>query len=201
MIFKLNKNIPLSKLSDEQLIVDYQETNNKSCAGELFNRYAHLVYGICLKYIKNREESKDVAMLVFEKMLIQLTSVEVKVFKKWLYTVTRNQCLTYLRDKNRKLDQSNEWLESEKISNNFVENEDFLSPINEPAEEEQVHQALAQLKPDQRKCMDLFFFKEKSYKEIVETTGYTLKQVKSFLQNGKRKLKLILESNYIDSDK
>lgn len=199
MIFEFNKNQRLSKLTDEQLIAEYQATGKTEYVGELYNRYVHLVYGICLKYTRHKEESKDISMSVFEKILSHLPSTEIQTFKKWLYTTTKNKCLTYLRDRNNKVDQTGDWEELEKKSKTFVENEDFLSPINEYAEEEKIHAALMQLKPDQRTCMDLFFYKDKSYKEIVVKTGFTTKQVKSFLQNGKRKLKMILESNSFDT--
>jgi len=199
MIIGLNKNKPLSKLTDEQLIAEYQATGTSDYVGELYNRYVHLVYGICLKYTKHKEESKDIAMNVFEKILSNLPSTEIQIFKKWLYITTKNQCLTHLRDRNNKVDQTADWEELEKKSIIVVENEDFLSPIIEPSEEKKIHAALMQLKPDQRTCMDLFFYKDMSYKEIEKKTGYTIKQIKSFLQNGKRKLKMILESKGIDS--
>ena len=200
MLFKLNKNQPLSKLTDEQLITEYKSNGNKELIGELFNRYAHLVYGICLKYTRNKEESKDISMNVFEKLLSNSPSSDIQAFKKWLYTITKNQCLTYLRDKNRKNDQHLLWQEGEKKSKRIMENEDFLGPIKKEVEETRVQAAFSKLKSDQRKCMELFFYQDKSYKEIEDETGYTLKQVKSFLQNGKRKLKLILESNDFDSE-
>ena len=199
MIFKLNKNHTLSKQTDEQLIASYKTTGKTEFAGELFNRYAHLVYGICLKYLKNQEQSKDMAMVVFEKMLPTLLSTEIDNFKKWLYTVTKNKCLSYLRDKHKKVDQAMDLQELEKKSYFFMESEASLSPISEDLEEKRIAAAISQLKPDQKKCMELFFYKDLSYKEIEKKTGYTIKQVKSFLQNGKRKLKLILESNRVDS--
>ena len=199
MIFNLIKSQVLSNLTDEQLIAEYQATSKSEYVGELYNRYVHLVYGICYKYTKNKEESKDISMNVFEKILSHLPSTEIQMFKKWLYITTKNQCLTYLRDRNNKVDQTADWEELEKKSKFFVENEDFLSHNNEHAEEEKIHAALMELKPDLRTCMDLFFYKDKSYKEIAEKTGYTIKQIKSFLQNGKRKLKMILESNSFEA--
>ena len=199
MIFKLNKSHSLSKHTDEQLIDSYKETGNAKYAGELYNRYAHLVYGICLKYIKHKEESKDLSMAIFEKMLSSLLSAEIQNFKKWLYTVTKNKCLTYFRDKHKKVDQAFDLQELEKKSTSFMENHDSSSLINKAFEEKRIQEAMAQLKPDQKKCMELFFFEDLSYKEIENRTGYTLKQVKSFLQNGKRKLKMILESKQLDS--
>jgi RNA polymerase sigma-70 factor (ECF subfamily) len=199
MIFNINKNQLLSELTDEELIAGIQANGNKRYVGELFNRYIHLVYGICLKYVKNKEECKDIAMSIFEKMLMNLPSTEIQMFKKWLYIMTRNQCINFLREQYKKIDEPTDLQELEKKSEIFMENEDFLRPINKNPDEAVVQVALKQLKPDQRKCMELFFYKDMSYKQIEEKTEYTAKQIKSFLQNGKRKLKLILESNQVDS--
>lgn len=194
MIFKLDKNQSLTKLSDEQLIAEYKITGETAYAGELYNRYVHLVYGICLKYVKNKEESKDLAMIIFEKMLAHLPATEVQMFKKWLYTIAKNQCLTYLRDQHKKVDHPADAQELEKKSKTFMENGSFSSPINEEPAENKIQAALAQLKPDQKRCVEMFFYKNMSYKEIEQQTEYSIKQIKSFLQNGKRKLKIILES-------
>ncbi len=201
MIFKLKKNQPLSKYSDEQLIVKFQETGISEFAGELYNRYVHLVYGICLKYIKHKEESKDIAMEVFEKMLAHLPSSDIQSFKKWLYTISRNLCLNYLRNQNKKAEQTREWQLFEKKSKKIMENEDFLCLNNEGQEEQLIHHALKQLKPDQRKCLELFFFEGMSYNEIEQKTEYSIKQVKSLLQNGKRNLRILLESTQIGATK
>ena len=201
MIFNLNKNQSLSKQTDEELIARYQSTGDAKFAGELYNRYVHLVYGICLKYLKHKEESKDLAMVVFEKMLKKLRTEEIQIFKKWIYTVTKNQCLTYLRDKGKMVDQSADLEELEKKAIFYVEFDDFSRPIQKDLEEKRILTALSKLKPDQKKCMELFFYKNMSYKDIETNTGYTIKQVKSFLQNGKRKLKLILESSEFNIEK
>jgi RNA polymerase sigma-70 factor, ECF subfamily len=200
MIFKLNKNQRLSELADEELIAGIQANGNKEYFSEVFNRYVHLVYGVCLKYVTDKEESKDIAMSIFEKMLINFPSAEIQVFKKWLYIMTKNHCLTFLREQYKKIDDATDLDELEKKSETFMENEDFLRHINEDSEEMKVQIALKQLKPDQRRCMELFFYKDMSYKEIEEKTEFTVKQIKSFLQNGKRKLKLILESDRIESE-
>ena len=201
MIFQLNKSQLLSDQTDEQLIADYNVTGNAELIGELFNRYAHLVYGICLKYIKHKEDSKDIAMNIYEKLLANPPSEDILLFKNWLYIITRNHCLTYLRSLDKKVDEVADWEDLEKKSKNFMENEHFLSPNSEVADDKRILAALALLKPDQRKCLELFFYKNMSYKEIEKKTKYTALEIKSFLQNGKRNLKLILESEQLNVSK
>ncbi len=194
MIFKLNKYQPLDKQTDEQLIAAYKTTGKSALAGELFNRYAHLVYGVCLKYIKDKEDCRDMTMVIFEKMLAHLHDTEILVFKKWLFTISKNECLSFLRQQRNKVDPIDDWQEFEKKSKIFMENEDFSRHVVEQPDEKKLRDALTKLKPDQQRCMELFFYKNMSYKEIEQKTEYSALQVKSFLQNGKRNLKLILES-------
>src|SRR5699024_6671241 len=56
-----------------------------------------------------------------------------------------------------------------------------------------LEKALRSLKKEQENCIRLFYYEHKSYKEIVATTSYSLKQVKSFIQNGRRNIKVFKE--------
>ncbi len=83
-------------------------------------------------------------------------------------------------------------------ADSFMETESLLHLNNEKDKEHQFNQlekAISELNEDQRRCIDLFYLKDKSYNEIAELTGYTLNEVKSFIQNGKRNLKIKLERN------
>ena len=70
MLFFKNKNI--SKHSDNELIAEYKSKGDNAVVGELFKRYSHLVYGVCLKYLKNEDESKDAVLEIFEQLLVDL---------------------------------------------------------------------------------------------------------------------------------
>ena len=48
------------------------------------------------------------------------------------------------------------------------------------------------LNPEQKQTVELFYLQEKSYKEIVDQTGFSMNDVKSYIQNGKRNLKIML---------
>jgi DNA-directed RNA polymerase specialized sigma24 family protein len=70
----------------------------------------------------------------------------------------------------------------------------FLHP--EESREEAINaleRCMEKLNPVQKRSIDLFYLKEKCYKEITEITGFTLNDVKSYIQNGKRNLKICLE--------
>ncbi len=65
--------------------------------GLLFERYTHLVFGVCMKYLKNTYDAEDAVMGIFEKLMTDLKNHEVRDFKNWLYRVSKNHCLMILR--------------------------------------------------------------------------------------------------------
>ncbi|HAE31603.1 MAG TPA: hypothetical protein DCF89_10855 [Flavobacteriales bacterium] len=191
----LYRNKNTRDLSDRELVYRYQKSRNKRYIGELYERYGHLVYGVSLKYLKNVQEAQDNVMLVFEKLMSELEKSDVKNFKAWIHTVTKNQCLMHLRkNKNvRSKEQSIEPIEYSLAS----ETTDVEQVIAKEHSLTQMEQALNQLKKEQKTCVELFYLKEKCYQDIAEITGFSLKQVKSYIQNGKRNLKIILTKDGI----
>ena len=193
MIKQLSTTNQLQALSDKELLKKMLEGKDNRFAGELFKRYAHLVYGVCAKYIKNSADCKDMTMVIFEKMLAKPPVKDILSFRSWLFTVAKNESLTYLRDRARTAEKRQKWEKYEKSAENFMENEGFWSLNSRTPDETDLMAALEQLKPDQRKCVELFFVHDKSYKEIAQKTGLPLGQVKSHLQNGKRRLRVLME--------
>lgn len=183
------RTIIYGKLSDEDLVKKYAETLKADYVGELFSRYSRLVYGVCLKYIENRDESKDAVMAIFERLMETLKYHQVKNFRAWLYQVTRNHCLMMLRSQKRSAPYEDYMVEHD------MPVDEAENVLEELAERPDVLQkAMTELKEEQRLCVDLFYLKGKSYKEICDETGYTELQVKSFIQNGKRNLKIKLSN-------
>ena len=177
----------LSNSSDETLLELAIKKGRNSVLSELYNRYSHLVYGVCLKYFKNNEESEDAVMHIFEDLLVNVEQYTIKNFKSWLFSVARNYCLMELRHK--KVEQRYQQFETSKR-----QKEEMLHPVYEETQTEVIHlkQALSDLNEEQRRCLELFYFEEQSYKEISDFTGLSIKKVKSYIQNGKRNLRLKL---------
>lgn len=184
-------------LPDYEIIKLYKETGNPEWVGVLFERYTHLVFGICLKYLKDEEDSKDAVMEIFESLFEGLLIHDVKNFKSWLYSVSKNFCLMQLRK--LKIIPRTEEITEKKINHSFVEFMQELHPYKEQEIDEifnKLQEAMSQLKPEQERCIELMYLQEKSYKEVAEITGYNLKQVKSYIQNGKRNLEKMLKQPY-----
>ena len=185
----------IKALTDEQLVSLYKETNNKKCIGELFERYSHLVYGVCLKYLQKVDEAQDTLMQIFEKLITDLKKHEIQTFKPWLYQTSKNKCLMKLRKVKK----------GTFVPIDNKEIEDNTTEINNKKKQEiaftQLEEAMLLLKPNQKRCIDLFYLQKKSYQQVVEETEFSLKEVKSNIQNGKRKLKILIEQNSSDNKK
>lgn len=187
----------MSDLSDEVLLSEYKRSGDNKYTGELFKRYAHLVLGVCMKYLKNIDEAQDTTMIVFEKLLAELRHTDVQHFKSWLYMVAKNQCLMQLRKQKGKETVALE-AESTENDDSGMENEPFghLDDIDlKEIKLQQLEAGITTLNDEQRLCIDLFYLQDKSYVEITEITGFELNKVKSYIQNGKRNLKIYLDKN------
>ena len=183
--------------SDNELIALYKENRQKLLVGELYKRYTQFVFLISMKYLKNDDLSKDATLEIFEKLFDDLLRHEIENFKSWLHVVTKNYCLQKLRKEKILLKNQNEF---EKNSSGFMENATEFYPIDKNEKEEKLNQlenAIEKLKDTQKVCIKLFYLEEKSYTEIVEITGFPLKKVKSYIQNGKRNIKIHIESSGI----
>ena len=194
-IFKRSKSdsAEIKDLADSELISLYKTTQNKEIVGEFFCRYSHLILGVCLKYLKHEEKSQEAVMQVFEKIYNDLITYEINSFKNWIYIVAKNHCLMLLKKKSDLKEVVYDF--PLKNDENFVEYYDDITlfgTLKKTNYESKLNECISKLNDDQKICIELFYLKEKSYKEITETTNYDLNQVKSYIQNGKRNLKILL---------
>ena len=185
------KNIP-SLISDYELIEKYKASADLALLGELYQRYMELVYGVCLKYMKDSEEAKDCVMSIFEELVGKLQKHQVENFKGWLYQLAKNHCLMKLRKKKIipvNIDFSNVHLQENEHPSLAFEKEENLK---------QMEFCLGQLAELQRQVIELFYLQDKCYKEISEALGMELNMVRSFIQNGRRNLKICMEKRAIE---
>ncbi|MCK4750254.1 MAG: sigma-70 family RNA polymerase sigma factor [Bacteroidales bacterium] len=181
--------------SDEELVLQFKESGNLNVLGELYSRYMHLVYGVSLKYYGDRDDAQDAVMQIFEKLITDLPRHEVQNFKSWLYVLTKNHCLMEIRS--RKSAQTR--LEGLKAEHEFMESGDEMHPIDrdDSSIEDALKACIEKLKAEQKQCIDLFYYQKLCYQEIAEKLQMEEKKVKSYLQNGKRNLKICLEGKNV----
>jgi RNA polymerase sigma factor (sigma-70 family) len=187
--------------SDAELIQEFKSGKNAQALGVLFERYVHLVFGVCMKYLKDKEESRDATMQIFEKLRTDLQKHEVQKFSYWLHTVSKNYCLMQLRSRDAMKNYDDALL----VTEDGVTEDGLLPGLFEENNSEQFLEilpaAIQNLNEEQRACIELFYMKEKCYEEVSEITGYTMKQVKSYIQNGKRNLKIYLVKHVRQNEK
>ena len=174
--------------TDDDLLNQYLQDNDLRHLGELYLRHSEKVYYVCLHYFKDSEASRDAVMEIFEILVSKAKQQDIRDFPRWLYVVSKNYCLMCLRDAKK---------HQEIVTNSFVEFKIDFHPSDEQHEREErlllLEKCLDRLGEGQRRAVQLFFLEEKCYKDVAESTGYDLKEVKSYIQNGKRNLKLCME--------
>jgi RNA polymerase sigma-70 factor (ECF subfamily) len=188
MIFSAGR---MDRMSDRQLLEAYLETGRMDCFGELYNRYLPLVYGLCLRYLGDSAAAEDAVMEIFESLAPKMERAAVREFRTWLYSVARNHCLQILR--RRKVEIAGD---PPPVA---VESDDFLHILEggDQTALAALERCMDELPEPQRRSIAMFFLDEKSYADIVEATGYHLKSVKSYIQNGKRNLRNCLEAHNV----
>lgn len=165
----------------------YYASRDNRWLGQLLERYTLLLYGVALKYLKREEDARDIVQQVFVKVLEELDKYKVTHFKAWLFTIVRNQCLMKLRQPLQQPISLPSHFEG-----GTAEETDLDSWQANEQNLEKLQEALAELNIEQRNCITLFYLEKLSYQQIVERTGYSYQEVKSYLQNGKRNLKIRL---------
>lgn len=183
----LSRRTYIKSLNDEELVKVFQEKQWADCIDEFYQRYSHLVFGVQLKYVKQREDAEDLTMELFEKLPELLLNHQIDYFKGWLYRVACNLALGILRKSKNNLQIP---VEQQQISE--IEEEDWLEREKDLT---LLSMVLNQLKDQQKRCITLFYLEQKSYNQITQLTGCTFKEVKSHIQNGKRKLRILMEEN------
>ena len=182
-------------IEDNELLQRFYTDHNNEWLGILLQRYTMLLLGVCMKYLKNEEEAKDSVQQVFLKAINELHKYKVDYFKSWIYMVAKNHCLMKLRDKGKYTAEINEQLmatpDETTDKTKYIEKDRALTDMAE---------ALLQLNKEQQLCITLFYLEKKSYQEITAQTHFTLMQVKSHIQNGKRNLKLLMDKKNVNRE-
>ena len=183
------KKISTSSSTDAELVAVYQKSNELDVLAMLYQRYMELVYGVCLKYLPDEESAKDAVMNIFEELIVKLKNHQVDNFRGWLHVVAKNHCLMQLRSaKNVKTTALNESVVQ------LEENLHLNGEMDKESQLEQMTGCIQTLPGEQKQCIELFYLQNKSYNEIVDITGFDWNAVRSYIQNGRRNLKICMET-------
>lgn len=178
-----NKNQNINTLSDEELLRAYQQSGDHQYISQLYMRYVELIYGVCLKYYKNRADAKDATSEIYILLLRRIQGKSIDNWKPWLYTVTKNYCLEQLRSRSSKMPKQ--------LVADRVYSDEIFHPNTESNEAElvQLESCIEKLEQEQKDCIRLFYVERKSYQDVVNILGISWSQVRSRIQNGRRNLK------------
>jgi len=175
---------------DELQLQQYRKTGDQELLGSLFTKYMHLVYGLCLKYLKNPNDSQDAVMDIYEKITEKLLTQEIAHFKSWLYIVSKNHCLMILRKSSPEV-TAEVFMESPEVTHLKEEKLSLEKDLDS------LERCIEALREEQRHCVRKFFLEKKSYQVVTQETGIAIKKVKSHIQNGKRNLRICLEGKHV----
>jgi RNA polymerase sigma-70 factor (ECF subfamily) len=179
-----------SEYSDLELIELYSTSKNPMILGEFYQRYGHLAFGLALKLTKNKEDSEDITLSLFEKLGELLTKHKISYFQSWFYQVVRNECFMQLRKRSKIQEvEYHDAIESEYCES---ESEQLANELLN-CFDKNLASGIAQLKLEQKQAIELFYISKKSYHEISSMMIWDITKVKSYIQNAKRNLKNILE--------
>ncbi|MEO8852426.1 MAG: sigma-70 family RNA polymerase sigma factor [Ginsengibacter sp.] len=175
-------------ITDAELLQNFYNDHDNKWLGILLPRYTLLLLGVCMKHLKNEEDARDCVQHIFLKVINELHKYHVEYFKSWIYMIAKNHCLMKLRG-NKKVEVE--------LNEHLIAAENTISDRNELIAKDKLFHlmevAMQQLNKEQQICLKLFYLEKKSYAEVAEISGFSVLQVKSYLQNGKRNLKLIME--------
>ncbi len=181
-------------ISEQELLRRFYQDRDKEWLGILLQRYTLLLLGVCMKYLKNEEAARDAVQQIFLKAITELEKYEVEFIKSWLYMIAKNHCLMQFRDKNRQMVELSEQMAE------VEDHEDALSIREKDQLLDWMHESIKNLNPEQQQCVTLFYLDKRSYQEVSELTGYSILQVKSSIQNGKRNLRLMIQRRRKEND-
>ena len=187
--FSLVKADKYQHTTDQELLEQFYTDHNNEWLGILLQRYTLLLLGVSMKYLKNEEEAKDSVQQIFLKVIQELQKYIVEYFKSWLYMVAKNHCLMKIRDRQGKITTEI----NDRLTTKPEEETDLQALIKNDHTLELMEEALKELNPEQQQCVTLFYLQKKSYQEVSIETGFSMLQVKSHIQNGKRNLKILIE--------
>ena len=190
MLASLRHIKPATVLTDEELLLEFKKSFDQQWLAQLYLRYSDLVYGVCVKYLKDGEAAKDSVMNIYQELVVKLQTHEVENFKSWLYVVAKNHCLMQLRKEKKMM--------TVEFTSSVMQSEDFThldSVLEKEQELKKLESCIDDLPAEQRQSIQLFYLENKCYNEIAESTGYDWNRVRSLIQNGRRNLKICMEKN------
>ncbi len=147
-------------------------------------RFQNLVFSLCLRMLRHREDAEDVAQESFVRCFRALDRWDqVRPLRPWLLTIAANRCRTAL-EKRSKLPGQNELA----IDLAAERREHSQHHQDELDLGEELEIALSDLREEYRNCFVLFYEQELSYQEIGEILECPQGTVKTWLHRARAQI-------------
>ena len=172
-----------AQLSDLDLAARCQQTGDRQSFAEIFNRHGKGVFLLCYALVRNRATAEEIAQETFKDALAAIASFRGGSLHAWLARIARNLCLDHLVSAVHRLEFAEPELVAERASDGHFETGILAA--------DEVEDVLKELSPPQRICLMLAYAHDFSYGEIAALTGFPVAEVRSHLQNGRRRFKLV----------
>lgn len=177
-------------LTDKELADLYKSSGNQDLLATLYTRYSDLLFGVCMKYLKNADSAADACTDIYVELVSKMLKHEVQQVKAWLHTVARNHCLMKLRGDKK--------MPTDEFPDHLMQTEDDWHPDNAVLRENKLtamEDCMDKLKNEQKQAVTLFYMEQKSYNEIADLTGIPWNNIRSQIQNGRRNLKNCMDEH------
>lgn len=175
--------------------------NKDQKAFKLFvDKYQVMVINICMGFLHNRDEAKDLAQEVFIQAYLSIDKFrEDASLSTWLYRITSNKALNHLRsNEKRKNDRSINSLQTDNTYFDVIAgpetNSDYL--MIEAERKRNLHMAIDALPENQKTAFVLSKYEDLSYKEIADVMELSVSSVESLLFRARKGLQKSLTDCY-----
>ncbi len=161
---------------------------------EIYTRYIKLIYSFVYKFSNGNEEAaKEMVQLTFLKLWTTKSSYDPSKgkFVNWLLTIARNVCIDYIRkEKNHTHHAHTNHRYDTDQTLNLADPKDR---IEEAFQKREIAQAKSRLSAEQRKLIDLLYWRGYTLMEISKLENTPVGTIKSRLHQSLKRLKVYLE--------
>lgn len=180
---------PEKKLSDEELVKLFIETQKNSYFEVIYDRYSDKIYRKCYSFVHNSAKSEDFMHDIFLKILLSLSNFkETSKFSTYIYSITYNYCIDHIR-------QSKKMQEVE-IAGDFEDDDPNWAETKE-MDAQKLSKALDGISTEEKTLILMKYQDELSIKEIGDAMKLSESAVKMRLKRTKEKVKSLYMTNVI----
>lgn len=183
-------------MSDAELAVHVRE-RDKEAYIYVVERYQAALLRYATALVRDQQRAADVVQQAFIKAYTNLRSYDQnRKFSSWLYRITRNEAMSYLRKHRREITPDDEaWLDDLPSVD-----DDFAQQLASKELRKEVATELSKLPRRYRDPLVLYYVQDADYKEISEVLRIPVPTVATRLRRGKEALAQAFKQQGVGND-